>query len=275
MTWKNIIPKAPWQGGIYERLIGLTKNALRRAIGRKFLAERELVTLIADVESILNTRPLTYANFDDCVIIRPIDFILLNASLHLPINEVYSRQEEFTPYRLDTREKLVRHWESTLKTLNVFWEIWRTEYLTSLRERTQREITSSKGAQKRTPRKGEIVETPTGKLLDRPINVLYPLEVNDEEIHLEPNKKENMKIPETKQNTEELQEPIAMRTRSNTKRQSRLKEDQTTITAPSSETCRDLHDQKQINRSKQPPLSYKPHALPTFSDRECRERRNI
>uniref|UniRef100_A8P7W3 Integrase-like protein, putative n=1 Tax=Brugia malayi TaxID=6279 RepID=A8P7W3_BRUMA len=59
MTWKNIIPKAPWQGGIYERLIGLTKNALRRAIGRKFLAERELVTLIAEVEGILNTRPLT------------------------------------------------------------------------------------------------------------------------------------------------------------------------------------------------------------------------
>ncbi|VIO92086.1 Uncharacterized protein BM_BM17403 [Brugia malayi] len=155
MTWKNIISKAPWQGGIYERLIGLTKNALRRAIGRKFLAERELVTLIAEVEGILNTRPLTYANFDDCVIIRPIDFILPNASLHLPINEV---------------------------------------------------------------------ETPTGKLLDRPINVLYPLEVNDEEIHLEPNEKENMKIPETEQNTEELQEPIAMRTRSNTKRQSRLKE---------------------------------------------------
>uniref|UniRef100_A0AAF5PNU1 DUF5641 domain-containing protein n=1 Tax=Wuchereria bancrofti TaxID=6293 RepID=A0AAF5PNU1_WUCBA len=300
MTWKNIISKAPWQGGIYERLIGLTKNALRRAIGRKFLAERELVTLIAEVKGILNTRPLTYANFDDCVIIRPIDFILPNASLHLPINEVYNRQEEFIPYRLDTREKLVRHWESTLKTLNVFWEIWRTEYLTSLRERAQREITSSKGAQKRTPRKGEIVllnesgiprgmwkllrikdikigkdgkvrnvqvETPTGKLLDRPINVLYPLEVNDEEIHLEPNKKENMKIPETEQNTEELQEPIEMRTRSNTKRQSRSKEvnvytrtpikvpaikciisDQTTTTAPSSETCRDLHDTKKLKK---------------------------
>lgn len=202
----------------------------------------------------------------------------------------------------------MRHWESTLKTLNVFWEIWRTEYLTSLRERTQREITSSKGAQKRTPRKGEIVllnesgiprgmwkllrikdikidkdgkvrnvqvETPTGKLLDRPINVLYPLEVNDEEIHLKPNKKENMKIPEAEQNTEELQEPIAMRTRSNTKRQSRLKEDKTTTTAPSSETCRDLHDQGQINGNKQAPLSYEPHALPTFSGRECRERRNI
>ncbi|VBB35445.1 unnamed protein product [Acanthocheilonema viteae] len=55
ITWKNIVPKAPWQGGIYERLIGLTKGALKRAIGRKFLAERELVTLITEVEGILNT----------------------------------------------------------------------------------------------------------------------------------------------------------------------------------------------------------------------------
>uniref|UniRef100_A0AAF5Q740 Uncharacterized protein n=1 Tax=Wuchereria bancrofti TaxID=6293 RepID=A0AAF5Q740_WUCBA len=63
-----------------------------------------------------------------------------------------------------------------------------------------------------------------------------------------------MKIPETEQNTEEFQELIAMRTRSNTKRQSRSKEvimsDQTTTSAPSSETCRDLYDQKQINGSK-------------------------
>uniref|UniRef100_A0AAF5Q730 Integrase catalytic domain-containing protein n=1 Tax=Wuchereria bancrofti TaxID=6293 RepID=A0AAF5Q730_WUCBA len=228
MTRKNIVPKAPWQGGIYERLIRLTKNALKRAIGRKFLTERELVTLIAEVEGILNTRPLTYVNFDDCVIIRPVDFILPNASLHLPMIKNDDTQDEFSPHRLDTRGRLVKYWKSTLKTLDVFWEIWRTEYLTSLRERTQREITSSKGAQKRTPKKGEIVllnesgiprgmwkllrikdikidkdgevrniqvETSTGKLLDRPINILYPLEINDEEIHLEPNKKENMKIP--------------------------------------------------------------------------------
>uniref|UniRef100_A0AAF5PLG9 DUF5641 domain-containing protein n=1 Tax=Wuchereria bancrofti TaxID=6293 RepID=A0AAF5PLG9_WUCBA len=129
------------------------------------------------------------------------------------------------------------------------------------------------------------VETLTGKLLDRPINVLYPLEVNDGEIHLEPNKKENMKIRETEQKTEKLQEFTAMRTRSNTKRQSRSKEvnvytrspitvpaikcsnitrtvctkaflwfslsvisDQTTTTAPSSETCRDLHDTKKLKK---------------------------
>uniref|UniRef100_A0A1I7VPN2 Integrase catalytic domain-containing protein n=1 Tax=Loa loa TaxID=7209 RepID=A0A1I7VPN2_LOALO len=239
MTWKNIVPKAPWQGGIYERLIGLTKNALKGAIGRNYLAEKELVTLIAEIEGILNTRPLTYANFDDCVIICPIDFILPNASLHLPMIKNDDTQEEFIPHRLDTREKLIKYWRSTLKTLDIFWEIWRTEYLTSLRERTQGEIISPKGAQKRTPRKGEIVllnesgiprgmwkllrindvkidkgqvrnvqvETLTGKLLNRPINVLYPLEVNNDEDHLELNNKESTKVLEIEPDTEELRKP--------------------------------------------------------------------
>ncbi|VDN85528.1 unnamed protein product [Brugia pahangi] len=86
------------------------------------------------------------------------------------------------------------------------------------------------------------VETPTGKLLDRPINVLYPLE-------------------------EQYKTTILIKGGPNNYHR--------TITAPSSETCRDLHDQKQINGSKQPPLPHEPHALPTFSGRECRERRKI
>uniref|UniRef100_A0AAF5Q5P4 DUF5641 domain-containing protein n=1 Tax=Wuchereria bancrofti TaxID=6293 RepID=A0AAF5Q5P4_WUCBA len=155
MTWKNIVPKAPWQGGIYKRLIGLTKNALKRAIGRKFLAERELVTPIAEVEGIFNTRPLTYVN----VIIRPVDCILPNVSLHLPMIKNDDTQEEFIPHRLDTRKRL--------------------------------DIKINKDGEVRNIQ----VETSTGKLLDRPINILHLLEVNDEEIHLEPNKKKNMKIP--------------------------------------------------------------------------------
>ncbi|VBB34323.1 unnamed protein product, partial [Acanthocheilonema viteae] len=62
------------------------------------------------------------------------------------------------------------------------------------------------------------LETPTGKLLDRPINVLYPLEVEDEDDHLELNNKESTKILETEQDTGKSQEPIAIRTRSSTKR---------------------------------------------------------
>ncbi|VDN00468.1 unnamed protein product, partial [Onchocerca ochengi] len=30
IIWKNIIPRAPWAGGVYERIIGLTKEALKK-----------------------------------------------------------------------------------------------------------------------------------------------------------------------------------------------------------------------------------------------------
>lgn len=33
IRWSNIIAQAPRQGGLYERFIGLSKEALRRAIG--------------------------------------------------------------------------------------------------------------------------------------------------------------------------------------------------------------------------------------------------
>ncbi|VDN01209.1 unnamed protein product [Onchocerca ochengi] len=32
MEWEFIAPGAPWQGGIYERMVGVVKRSLRRAI---------------------------------------------------------------------------------------------------------------------------------------------------------------------------------------------------------------------------------------------------
>ncbi|MCP9264089.1 Integrase core domain containing protein [Dirofilaria immitis] len=75
IIWKCITPMAPWSGGIYERIVGITKGAFRKAVGRKLLKEKDLVTLVIEIESIMNTRPLTYVNFDDSIILRPVDFI--------------------------------------------------------------------------------------------------------------------------------------------------------------------------------------------------------
>uniref|UniRef100_A0A1I7W0I4 Integrase_H2C2 domain-containing protein n=1 Tax=Loa loa TaxID=7209 RepID=A0A1I7W0I4_LOALO len=117
MIWKNIIPKAPWSGGVYERMIGLPKGALKRAMGRKLLWEREFVTLTVEIEGILNTRPLTCLNFDDYKIMRSIDFTTPYVSLDIPTNED-STQDEFTLHPLNTKEKLVNYWSNTLKALD-------------------------------------------------------------------------------------------------------------------------------------------------------------
>ncbi|VDN85786.1 unnamed protein product [Brugia pahangi] len=210
MVWKNTVPRAPWNGGVYERLIGHTKRALRRAIGRKLLKEEELITLIIEIEGILNTRPLTYVGFDDYRFIRPFDFISPMASLDLPIN-YDSHQDEYTPYTIKTKDTLVKYWTSTLTTLDVFWKLWKEEYLTSLRERTQRELKSPRIVEKRVPHENEIVllnepeiprgvwklariikinrgwdgkirsatiQLPNGKQIDRSINILYPMEID-------------------------------------------------------------------------------------------------
>ncbi|KAL3985807.1 hypothetical protein ACH3XW_40165 [Acanthocheilonema viteae] len=95
IVWKNAILKAPWGGGLYERLIGLTKRALKQAIGRKFLKEKEFITLIVQIEALLNTRPLTYVGEEDYCVLRPIDFISPTFPLWIPRNE---ENGDYSPY---------------------------------------------------------------------------------------------------------------------------------------------------------------------------------
>uniref|UniRef100_A0A1I7VRB7 Integrase catalytic domain-containing protein n=3 Tax=Loa loa TaxID=7209 RepID=A0A1I7VRB7_LOALO len=201
MIWRNIIPKAPWGGGVYERIIGLTKQALRRAIGRKLLKEGEFITLIVEIEALLNTRPLTYVGFDDYRVIRPIDFISPTSSLGMPIVSE-DEEDEYVPHPIKTKDKLVEYWNNTLKTLDVFWKIWTDEYLTNLRERTQRELKATENeivllAEPNIPRgiwklakivslkegrDGSIrrttVQLPNGRQIERSVNQLCPMEVN-------------------------------------------------------------------------------------------------
>ena len=51
---------SPLYGGFWERLIGLTKTVIRKVLGRSFITLEALQTLVAENESVLNDRPLTY-----------------------------------------------------------------------------------------------------------------------------------------------------------------------------------------------------------------------
>lgn len=51
---------APWVGGFYERIIGTIKRALRKSIGKIYLTEDQIETILADPEA----RPLVYVRED-------------------------------------------------------------------------------------------------------------------------------------------------------------------------------------------------------------------
>ena len=65
IKWKFNVPKAPWWGGLLERLVRSTKCCLRKALGQAKLSHDELLTALIEIEMVLNSRPLTYIPADD------------------------------------------------------------------------------------------------------------------------------------------------------------------------------------------------------------------
>uniref|UniRef100_A0A8R1XPG9 DUF5641 domain-containing protein n=1 Tax=Onchocerca volvulus TaxID=6282 RepID=A0A8R1XPG9_ONCVO len=153
--------------------------------------------------------------------------------------------DEYTPYSLNTKTKLIKYWPNTVPSLDVFWKLWKEEYLTSLQERTQRELASPRAVERRIPHENEIVllnepekprgvwqlaritklkrrmdekignatiQLPNGKELNRSISALYPLEIDE----AEPLQNQSNLMVEKSD-----EEPIARRTRNAKKQQLR------------------------------------------------------
>ena len=70
IKWQYTVSRTPWWGGFFERLIGIMKSALFKAIGKAMLTFSELEETSLEVECFMNNRPLTYLGeeFED----RPI-----------------------------------------------------------------------------------------------------------------------------------------------------------------------------------------------------------
>ncbi|GBM23885.1 hypothetical protein AVEN_208515-1 [Araneus ventricosus] len=55
-------PSVPCWGGLWERLIDMLKDLLRKSGGRSSLTYEELQTLVCECEAVMNNRPLTYVS---------------------------------------------------------------------------------------------------------------------------------------------------------------------------------------------------------------------
>ncbi|GBO07098.1 hypothetical protein AVEN_233136-1 [Araneus ventricosus] len=72
IQWLFNPPTASWWGGFWERLVGVMKQILRRVLGKAFLSYEEMITVLCDTESVINSRPLNQV--DEVVLNKRIKY---------------------------------------------------------------------------------------------------------------------------------------------------------------------------------------------------------
>lgn len=191
-------------GGWFERLVGLVKDLLRKCIPRTVtLSVSELTTMLCNVESILNSRPLTYlSSTDPELALTPAHLLgsAPSAKEGLGDSGVKSVNTDVAP------SSLRKIFIGKNELLNKFWLCFNKQYLTSLREQhfrksRKRETTPSVGdvcllqnenqpiwqwnlvriTQLMASKDGQVrkvkIRTTNGSTLERAICHLVPLEV--------------------------------------------------------------------------------------------------
>ena len=62
VSWRFIPEAAPWWGGFWERLVGVTKKVLRIALHICHMTFDELSATLYELAFFINLRPLTQSN---------------------------------------------------------------------------------------------------------------------------------------------------------------------------------------------------------------------
>ena len=77
VKWNFSLPWASHFGGIHEAMIKSAKKVIYGVIGTSDVTDEESITAVTGVESLLNSRPLTYqsANPQDIVPLTPVQTI--------------------------------------------------------------------------------------------------------------------------------------------------------------------------------------------------------
>ena len=135
--WRFIPARAPWFGGMWERLIGICKRIIKKALGNKLISYDELQTIVVEVEGKVNSRPLTYfsSHSEDCVPLTPSHLLHGHRLDSLPHNVNVDLDENYefnSPAILNKRHKHV------LTILKEAASLWRKEYILALRERDRK-----------------------------------------------------------------------------------------------------------------------------------------
>lgn len=126
IKWNFNPPHAPHFGGLHEAGIKSVKTHLSRVIGKQRLTYEELNTLIIQIESLLNSRPLCSMSNDpnDYSVLTPGHFLTLQPLTCIPDPDL----SHLKLTRLDRYQLLLRLHRD-------FWARWHQEYLHTLQQK--------------------------------------------------------------------------------------------------------------------------------------------
>ena len=127
IKWKFNIEGAPWTGGFFERLIRSIKRCLKKILGNARLDYEQMLTIIKEIEMGLNNRAITYL-YTESDLIEPVT----PNKLLLWRNLLYTNTEHFDAKTDET--SLTKRCQRTNILLKHFWNRWRQESITELRE---------------------------------------------------------------------------------------------------------------------------------------------
>ncbi|XP_055623075.1 uncharacterized protein LOC129766532 [Toxorhynchites rutilus septentrionalis] len=123
-------PAAPHMGGCWERLIRTVKANLMAIQSSRQPTDEVLRNVLIEIESIVNSRPLTHVpiDSDSAPALTPNHFLLGSSDGSKPSDD---------PILDNSGSALLQNWRTSQIIANQFWRRWVTDYLPEITRRTK------------------------------------------------------------------------------------------------------------------------------------------
>ena len=129
LKWHFIPARSPHFGGLWEAGVRIMKVQLRKLVGPHKLTFEQLNTVLIEVESILNSRPLIPLDLDSTEGPRSLT----------PGHFLIGRPLKAIPVRTDHHSSItyLRRWNLVKRLSSELWRTWSSRYLQSLQSRSK------------------------------------------------------------------------------------------------------------------------------------------
>ncbi|XP_042912542.1 uncharacterized protein [Parasteatoda tepidariorum] len=128
IKWKFLPPRSPNFGGLWEAGVRSFKYHLKTVVGDKKLTYEDFLTVTTQIESVLNSRPLTPLSSDanDLSVLTPGHFLIGR-----PFTSIVE------PDATNVSHNRLSLWHKTTKFVQLIWKKWHKDYLSTLQQRSK------------------------------------------------------------------------------------------------------------------------------------------